>query len=207
MIQTAGLLAALLLMTAPSRAATITGRVLGQITSNNSGPDGYPFAVGETIDLSFSIGTIGTPIGGPGPGERRYSNLFGSFTLLTGSGYASPTIPRTTLVTALVVDRPGGDGFSFIMGGPDGTIQLGFGDPTGSALSSLDLPTSDELLGFPGGGLFFVRETTVGNGAFRASIAPASVDAPPVPEPSTLAMGLVGLGIVGVYARRRRKVA
>ncbi len=206
-------ISAVLLASGHAHAVMISGFAQGTITSAMSGldqPGGqvYRFTPGEGIFLSYSFDTSRSepPLGGFSPDEQRYFVPPASFRLTTEGGYnGSGQSSQFTFGEARVTNGLS-DRFTLLIGGPGGNIELVFSDPTGTVLSSTALPTLAEIGGFSRASVAFSRELRNGAESFRADLTPV-VDASnfPVPEPSTFALGGIGLAILGLGRARRRR--
>ncbi len=194
----------LLLTTAvPAHAVPITARAMGTITLNGSipRPGIYQFTPGEAVFVEFEYDPERATLQGNSPTGATYYLEFTTFRVTTGGGYTSigrrnfQPFSESVSVTNGPTDR-----VFFSLGGSDPNIDLTFTDPTGTALSSTALPTLAELLRFPGGTLGF--STFNVNISFLATVVPVADF--PVPEPSTLALGLVGFGLAAASWMRRR---
>jgi hypothetical protein len=185
-----------------AHAVLVTGRAMGAITLNGSPPGTYQFTPGEAVFVTFEYDPQLSEVFGPAPPSgQRYLVRPGTFGVTTGGGFAARgTPPPNSLSSQAIVVNGATDIFELeIFTGSSG-ITLRFTDPTGTALSSTALPTLAELLRFPGGTLDYGREFD-GVG-FRATVVPVADF--PVPEPSTLALGLIGVGVLGLARHKVR---
>ncbi len=202
---------------AQAKAVFITGYAQGTITTTNRtqpavfGAPLYEFTPGEALYLSFRFDpATSTPFDPSGPNRQSYFFRPAFFELTTGGGYKasgeSSQLFEASYATAGVTNGPT-DSLRLFIGSPAGYIELSFSDPTGTALSSTALPTQEEISRFPGATLHFDAERRGGNEDFDAIIVPvADASDFPVPEPSTFALGGIGLMILGLgYARGRRE--
>jgi hypothetical protein len=193
----------------------ITGYAQGVITLNGSHPSGYQFTPGEAVYLTFVFDpakatTVGQPAGTP----TRQSYDVGvpwSFSVTTGGGFTSngSRSPSSGFFSNGIarVENGATDRFELEFYTGTGGITLTYTDPTGTALASTALPTLADLLRFPGGTLDFYREGRFDQG-FRSTVRQvADASDFPVPEPSTLALGAIGVGVLGLAGMRRRKGA
>ena len=194
----------------PAHAALITGRAMGTITVNNSPPSSssgapYQFTPGEAVSVTFGYDPqlsvlLDTTATGQTyrvrPGTFRV-NTSGGFT--SGGGPPPNSNPDSNFGLGYVTNGPT-DIFELDLSTGSAAIGLRFTDPTGTALSSTALPTLAELLRFPGATLSYYREFD--GASFQATVVPVADF--PVPEPSTLALGLVGFGLAGGSWMRRR---
>lgn len=208
-------LASLLLLTtlaAPAHAVLITGVVQGVVESNFSDrpPFGLPvvdlrfFAPGEAFELTYSFDPARAILGGSTPTAADYTVPGIRFRITAADGYSFEGIgmdTRLSMASVGVMDGPN-DRFSLSIGGATGFARLIFTDPTGMALSSTALPTLAEINRFSGVTVEFGRERATSFEGFRGSGVPVSTS--PVPEPSSLALGLLGFGLAGVGWGRRR---
>ncbi len=206
-------LVVLLSASSASHAVLITGYAQGAIMFNGSDPRGYQFTPGEAVYLTFAYDpdratTDGLPPGTPT--QQRYDvGRPWSFRVTTGGGFVANGSPPSGFFSngsARVVNGAT-DLFELTFYTGSTGITLTYTDPTGTALSSTALPTPAELLRFPGGTLDFSREGRFDQ-SFLSTVSPV-VDASdfPVPEPSTLALGAIGVGVLGLAEMRRRKGA
>ncbi len=84
---------------------------------------------------------------------------------------------------------------------PDFTAIVYFGDSDGTTISAGALPTAAQLAAFTEASLSIYDEE--GYDTFALSPTPAAA----IPEPASWAMMVLGLGLVGAAARRRRPAA
>lgn len=195
-----------------AQAVLITGFAQGAITFNQSGidrPGGqvYFFTPGEGLFLTYSFDTANSrPMGGFGPDEERYF-VPSSFQLATEGGYNGRGQSSGLSFGEARVRNGLSDSFVLQIGNSLGNIELIFFDPTGTALSSTALPTLAEIGRFTRASVMFNREFQFGVESFRGSVTPvADASTFPIPEPSTFALAVIGLGILGLgYARRHRE--
>lgn len=197
---------------ARAQAVLITGYVQGEITSGQSeGVGAYNFRTGEGLYLTYSFDTAMSepPLGGFTPDEERYHVPPASFRLTTDGGYNAVGRSFQFLYGEARVRNGMSDRFTLLIGDSFGNIELVFSDPTGTALSSTALPTLAEICRFTLASVVFNRESQFATESFRGDLRPvADSGAFPSPEPSTFAMAVIGLGMLGVgYARRHRERA
>jgi hypothetical protein len=195
-------LVVLLSASSSAHAVLVTGRAMGTITSNDSSPRA-PIAPGDTVSVTFTYDPARAGSSFVIPTGRRYFDIQPwTFSLTTGGGFRGGAVSdRTSPGFASVVDGPT-DIFELELSFHGFTgITLTFTDPTGTALSSTALPTLEELLRFPGGTLGFGREAPP-DVYFGATVVPVADF--PVPEPSTLALGLIGVGVLGLARHKVR---
>lgn len=196
---------------AQAQAALITGFAQGTITINLSSPmpgrQVYNFTPGERLFLTFSFDSEGAEFLGGSATQAGYIVRPASFWLITEGGYqAGSSLLPFRINNAVVTDGPT-DAFRLLLGNAFNNVDIRFSDPTGTALSSTALPTLAEINRFPQASVTFYRGSINGDEAFMGIVAPvADTSDFPIPEPSTFALGGIGLGILGLgYARRRRE--
>ncbi len=200
----------LLLAASPAHAVLITGRAQGTITFNGTAPGAYQFTPGEVVSVTFAYDPALSTTDGLPPGTPTRASYYvrpGTFRVTTGGGYdrsGGPDIPSFRAAGFGSVTNGPTDIFLLELGSGSLNITLTFTDPTGTALSSTALPTLAELLRFTGGTLDFNREGRVDE-IFGSTVVPVADF--PVPEPSTLALGAIGIGVLGLAGMRRRRGA
>lgn len=204
------LVAALLMLpclAAPAGAVPIVGYVRGEITlgyydPNPGGLDPFRFAPGSTAYISYAFDHgLSRDTGG-----GRYELRGSGFNYITSEGH-SGTVTGGTDVDTVQVRDGAVDTVGFTLGASAGTLILIFSDPTGQAINSTNLPTISDLSRFSTVTIKFMRELGRGSDGFDATGIPvASAAAFPVPEPSGLVMGLVGMGLAGLGWSRCRDV-
>ncbi len=209
-------LALSLLGSVQARAVMITGYAGGEITLNRTtgrpgGSQLYNFTPGEGLYITYSFETsrVENP-GGSGGAFGSYTPVPVFFQLYTSGGYTASSQSIEFRGGNLFVRNGATDSLVFRIGTGGLDLELSLFDPTGTVLSSTALPTQEQLTRFTQGSVEFNRERSAGDENFVASIRslPSAI-ALPLPEPSTFAMGGIGLGIVGLgyFARRRRERA
>lgn len=189
-----------------SRAVLISGYVEGTINQAfiDVGSIGrpFPFTVGASVYLAYQIETDRL-LAMPTPGE--YVIQLASFQLQTSDGFSGGgmQIGAVSPGRLAVINGPT-DRVVIMFGMPSANISLVFTDPTGQAINSLAVPMAADLLRFPGVAITLARELALSADQFNATGVPVPSAADfPVPEPSTLAMGLVGSGLLGLACLRR----
>lgn len=207
-------LAALLLLStfaAPAHAVLITGTVRGTVRSNftDRHPFGPPvvnlrfFVPGEAFELTYSFDTAQAILENSTPTGAGYTVRNIQFQITAAGGYrfeGRGLDTRQSQAFLGVLDGPT-DRVVMRIGGASGHALVTFTDPSGLALSSTALPTSAEMARFGRVDVEFGRERNVHFEGFHGSGVAVAVA---TPEPSTLAMGLVGVVLATAgWARRR----
>lgn len=163
----------------------------GTVTLTQNGVNQVDVAVNLTSGTYFvSTGTTSTHNGfvlNLDLGSYAISNLTSGFTWVSGSGTNVPYGTFNTLIECTVC----GSGGSNKQPGP-----LDFSVTSGSGISFSDFTPSTGK----GGGYYFSAD--VWNNGYTGNVA-TTMSA--VPEPRTYAMLLVGLGLIGLVARRNSR--
>lgn len=169
--------ALILLSLAPdARAILVTGYAIGTVTNNFSeGPKAYPFAVGQPIYLRYQYDL-------------------------------DPSLPTPRVGVLILTD----DGLHFEMGTEVGGGRMNFATVSGANLSldaeKIDRNVTIRLVGDNGFMTGYREISTLASDGFRADIHRVSGPEDfPVPEPSTLVSGMIGAGLLGLAAWRRRR--
>lgn len=166
-------LLALLLAPAPASATPVTAYAMGQVTRDFFTPDHgtslYDFAIGEHVFLRILY-----DLDPPRPGELSPVSI--AVDMESEFGFR-----RTIKTTPLARSRGSEVG---------GVLRLSFdSDPIGFAL----------VLGESTGTATFTRDSILGSEGFAADIVRVADDSAfPSPEPSTLALGMVGMTLIGI---------
>ena len=170
--------------TPPARALPVTGYAMGQVTENRSfsspsgGPAPYEFTVGEAVYVRFTYDLDPPP--SPFPDPDRFPL---TVDLATGGGFTF-----RALLPTFTRGVENGETLILIALRDPWTVDLRFVGDTGWMVYQRDL-------GVPGEGFLAALTRVADDSAF------------PTPEPSTLVMGLVGVGLLGLAGMRRRRVA
>ena len=167
----------MLLAPAPARAVLVTGYGLATVTRNDSiGPGSYQFFVGESVYLVF-----------------QYE--------------FDPTLPMPRI--GLTAETGNGFNILFTTGIGPGKSNIGSENGTFLSLNTSDMSRDARIRLDGDTGTFDVfREFNNGRSidSFAASLMRlAGPIAVPLPEPSTLALGLVGAGVVLLGRWRKRR--
>jgi hypothetical protein len=164
------------------------------ITSQYSVPAGTttigdPFEKFQPIAANFLLG-VATDLPGDPPGQQHLvvftNDTFAASAQSVAFGTLFPNTNETTLINDLVTDSNFGDLFDFSNGdavsGPNGSIAFGSTD------------TFSEIA--------FSTGQIIGTGVSVITQGPPAAGA--VPEPAAWVMMIVGFGLTGGLARRRR---
>ncbi len=176
------LLFLLAVVATPARAMPITGYAIGQVTENRSffSPGGGPRPYEFTVGEAVYV-RFTYDLDPPAPLFPGWKSVM--FDLATGSGFSRQT-PLATFTRAEVA----GESLYLVASQDPWTVDLRFVGDVGRIDYSRDL-------GAPTEGFLATLTRVADDSAF------------PTPEPSTLSMGLVGVGMLGVAVMRRRRVA
>lgn len=199
----------LLLLTPAAHAIPVVGYAQGTIavalfSAGTFPPHPIRFTVGATAYLEFRYDTSRAEEITTSPGEYRLRAA--SFRIHTSDGNNVSGQTGSLDDRIAVTDTDTFDRVVFDIGSSFGYIRLVYTDPTGQALSSDRVPLAADLLRFPGGTLELNREVGLGSDGFRGPMVPVATPADfPVPEPSGLALGVIGMGLVGFTGWRKRR--
>ena len=166
----------------PARALPITGYAIGQVTENRS-------------------------FDSPGGGPRPYEFTVGEAVFVRFTYDLDPPAPPFPGWLPITVDLATGGGFTFRTSFPTFTR----GEEDGETLTLVvarDPWTVDLRFVGDTGRMEYARDLGVPGEGFLAALTRVADDSAfPTPEPSTLVMGLVGVGLLGLAEMRRRRVA
>lgn len=192
-------LAATLGLAATSEAVPITFRFAGVLDAVEGASPGHVFAVGEAF-----TGTFGFDLDLPGAGDddaRRF-DATSSLPVRLSIDFPEGSFQKDATDTSGFVEVTR-DGFRLVTGFPSGSsISISLVNESGPAFAAAVLPS--EL----SGGQFTIGRVDVQgpDWAYRGAVDLDSVERAvglALPEPSTLVMGLVGAGLVGLGWLRR----
>lgn len=183
--------------------ATGVGRI---VASSNALPGGV--RVGQTFFGQFSYdtaiaGSPGTPVSRWYAGSANVWQPASTITL-NHSGF---TVAGAASQSSVLLrnDSNGRDNLILYATYPDGPLQFGFYDGTGTAFSSLSLPLDLNVDAFDKSQAYFTwSNTPLGTNVFAGGLLTSITRITPVPEPDSWAMLLAGVAIVGAGALRRR---
>lgn len=161
-------LALAVLCTSPAHAVPVTSYAMGVVAEDRSVPS--PF-------LPVHVFT---------PGEAVYVEY--TIDDDPGAGYPFPARLRVELFTA--------DGWRSIL--MTNNLLPGISEGGGDSLRFAQTDRGVELSAGVGGFLAYSRDIGPAGEGFLATLAPADPADFPAPEPSTLALGLVGVGLLGL---------
>jgi hypothetical protein len=189
-------------------------------TINSVGSELHPtFQLGDAFAGSFAFNSTSPGTSG-GPGNAIYSGAISSLSVtIDGLTYGQSSGgsmrvfngPTDGLIAGATAPLP-------ISGPAVGTFDpfewvLVLADPSGSAFSSLDLPSTLPAVSawsttFSYFQLYFADLDTGAVSSLTGSFSSASITAvtAPIPEPETYAMLIAGLGLLGFEAHRRKKL-
>jgi hypothetical protein len=178
----------------PYGTVTVTQNAIGTLTFVETLFAGYRFHRGNDNHDAAAFSLMGDP-------NLTITGLTAGFTAEnlasgTGNGLSDSEPPFGEFLTSIVCSGCG-PGYGGGLNGPL-TFTVGRTDMTALTLASLGYNV------FNGQNIYFTSDLVIANGN-TGNVGATLVNTPPVPEPATWAMMLVGFGATGVAMRRRRR--